>query len=430
MEMAVQNSQANEALDLISTGIDQLFARGIAPASARDAVAWIRTLEKQQRRLSAAGIELLRSIDNQRLHFSDGHHSAKVMMRHNAKLSAATSLRRDRCRQVLDAMPQIAAAFEAGQIGMDQVALLGKVHANRRIRYLLTERDAAFAQIAKGASFLDFENAITTWERLVDQDGADQDAERNHNNRRANLTQNAFDLSWDLDGSFSALQGAAINEIFDRFIDIEFKADWDSAQMIHGIDTRKEHLARTNSQRRADAVDHIFALAANNLTGTSTVGFVHNIVWSSDTYEAMLVAAGANQRPIFDPKTFRCETIDGVLLDPSEAFINSLTASFRRVVVDAKGAVIDLSHARLFTGLARHAINLQSPLCIWPGCYLVSSRCQGDHLHPYGEGGRTNPDNGAPLCGKHNRHKNQGFVTQRDPDGAWRTFRPDLSEIT
>ena len=132
-----------------------------------------------------------------------------------------------------------------------------------------------------------------------------------------------------------------------------------------------------------------------------------------------------------DPDSYRCSTLDGVPLEPVEQFFSSLANHVRRVIVTTKGVVIDLGRkARLFTGSARLAAQLQSPRCIWPGCDVPTSRCEIDHLHDHANGGPTNPDNGAPRCGVHNRWKQKGFTVTPDPDtGRWRTYRPDGTEI-
>src|SRR5690606_32214941 len=111
----------------------------------------------------------------------------------------------------------------------------------------------------------------------------------------------------------------------------------------------------------------------------------------------------------------------------------AVVGSVRRVVVSSAGVVIDLGRrVRLFQGSSRLAVLLQSHTCIWPGCNVPASRCQADHTEPFSAGGArgsTSPGNGAPLCGKHNRLKNHGFTTWRDPAGQWHTYRPDGTEI-
>ena len=87
--------------------------------------------------------------------------------------------------------------------------------------------------------------------------------------------------------------------------------------------------------------------------------------------------------------------------------------------------VLDLGRARLFTGSARAAVQLQADACIWPGCEVPASRCQADHLTEHSRGGRTNPGNGAPLCGRHNRLKHAGnYQLHRDNHGNWHTKAP------
>ena len=188
---------------------------------------------------------------------------------------------------------------------------------------------------------------------------------------------------------------------------------------------------------------------------------VHNIVWSADTYLALADLLGADAAALdthwsasltdahsqrdqwCNPDTYRCSTLDGVPLEPVEGraspglFMSSLANHVRRVIVNTKGVVIDLGRrARLFTGSARLAAQLQSPHCVWGN----PSDCLAATTPPPGarstisattpKGGPTNPGNGAPLCGFHNRWKQKKCSIARDPlTGRWRTYRPDGSEI-
>jgi len=128
---------------------------------------------------------------------------------------------------------------------------------------------------------------------------------------------------------------------------------------------------------------------------------------------------------------YRCSTLDGHLVDPTEAVLAALTGHVRRVVVGAAGVVIDLGRrTRCFTGPAQLAVRLASTHCAWPGCHVPVTRCQTDHLVGWRGGGRTDPGNGAPTCGRHNRLKEHGFRVRRDEAGGWHTYRPDGSEIT
>ena len=158
----------------------------------------------------------------------------------------------------------------------------------------------------------------------------------------------------------------------------------------------------------------IFCDAAANPKSSARGKIVHNIVWEAGTYEEMIRRyAGADPAPL-DPDTYRCSTIDGDPINPTEAFIDSLTGAIRRVVIDARGVVIDMGDARLLTGLARQAMQMTHDECDWVACHLPMSACQADHLVPHAEGGPTNQENTRGFCKHHNRTKERGYTVWRD----------------
>jgi hypothetical protein len=107
-----------------------------------------------------------------------------------------------------------------------------------------------------------------------------------------------------------------------------------------------------------------------------------------------------------------------------------LVGKIRTVIRDERHCVIALGREqRLFTGSARDAVLLQALWCLWTGCSITSRRCQADHLLEWARGGLTDPDNGGPNCGRHNRHRNRGFTVTRDDHGRWHTYRPDGTEL-
>jgi hypothetical protein len=68
--------------------------------------------------------------------------------------------------------------------------------------------------------------------------------------------------------------------------------------------------------------------------------------------------------------------------------------------------------------------------CYHPGCRTKTRRCQIDHRTEWHRGGTTDPDNGAPGCGRHNRLKHHHrYTVHRDHHGHWHTYRPDGTEI-
>ena len=396
-------------------------------AHAQQVVDEIEQLRLERCRLAAREAELFRELERSGIHRQDGHGSAKTMIRHVAKLSGPSAARQQRIARVTRDLTLIDEALAAGRIGVDQVDLLGRVHANRRVRHCMADAQAWFLEMAEG-DFDEFEAAVRAWERLADQDGPEPN-DRMHRARRVKLEQNEETLTWMAEARFGSQMGAQIAEIFAHYTAAELAADWEKARAEHGDDACDLDLPRTAGERSADALWQVFQDAASADTSCVPPDFCHNVVWNAESYEEMLRRLdGELPRPV-NPQTFRCETLTGIPLEPYEAAFQSLLTNVRRVIVDARSAVIDLGTARAFTGNARTAAKLQSAWCFWPGCRVPVDRCQVDHTRPHRGGGRTNPGNGAPACGRHNRLKENGYRVWRDPAGRWHTYRPDGTQI-
>ncbi|MEZ5380765.1 MAG: DUF222 domain-containing protein [Microthrixaceae bacterium] len=428
-QATVVEEAATAAIDQIHRGITALFESGIDPADARDAEAWIRALEGIGRRVDAARSDLVGVIDRAGLHIPDGHGSAKVMVRHHAKLSEAEAKHREHTASTCRDLPELADAWRDGLLGTCHMRILGRVHANPRVAAAMETRQQRFLDDAHRLNTKMFANTAYRWARLVDQDGPEPAGERSHNNRDTKLIPDPLAGTWTLSGNFGSMQGAEMRDILDHYIDAEFRTDWETAKARLGEHVSKADLERTDAQRRADALHRLFCDAAAAPAGAVPPGFVHNIHWNADTYQETLASMAENRPARYDPDGFMCRTPDGTDVDPTEAAANSLVSQIRRIIVDAQGVVIDLGRARRFTGSARTAATAPHTTCIWPGCWLPASACEVDHLHEHATGGTTNPNNAAPLCGKHNRWKQKGFTIHRQPNGTWRLTRPDGTQV-
>ncbi len=417
---------AEQALQDITNGLDALLGAGTEPEDPRHAIGAIKQMEEVGRKLAAAQADMYQAIERRGLHRADGHFSPRVMVRHVAKLSGGEAAARAKTAAAMRDLPEVAERFRSGRLGVSQMRMIAKIHANPRVRPFLAAAQEWFIEHAEGDEYPDFEAAVQAWERLADDDGPEPRATKN---RDARITENLGDLSWSLQASFGSAMGASIDEIFRHYVNAETLADWEKARAEHGDNAIDAHLPRTTQQRRADALWQVFQDAATNPDGGVPIGFTHNVVWTAEQYEEMLrQLTGAESRAV-DFDAAECRTLDGADLDPYELAANSLVNQVRRVLVDAAGVVIDQGRARTFTGSARLAVQLVEPRCIWPGCWVPTSQCQIDHSVEHSSDGRTNPGNGAPVCGSHNRVKQRGFSTWRDPVGDWHIYRPDGTEI-
>ena len=427
-----------------------------APIDVQDAYGVVRRIERLERRATALAVAVLGDVDRRRLHVGDGHRSARALVGYAANLAPATAGRRARAMRTLRDLPALAARFEGGEVGIDQVDRIARVHANPRVRKALVAIDEHLAVVAARLPYLELHRHLTAWEELADEDGAPDRAARHHDRRSFSVHQ-GLDGSWDLQGRCGSLQGAAFFDVFDHYVRAEREADWAEARARLGEAATGEDLARTDAQRRMDALERMSSDATATVAARTGHQITTDVVVDQVTFERF-ARRTAGDRPEADGRAtdywadlarlvdpdghpvgaavagaapgvgYRCSTLDGHPISPAEAVAAALVGHVRRVVLGSDGVVIDMGRRqRLFTGPRRLAVLLSAVSCYWIGCHVPLDGCQADHLLPWDAGGSTSPGNGAPACGKHNRFRNHGFTVERTPDGRLHVRRPDGS---
>ena len=163
-----------------------------------------------------------------------------------------------------------------------------------------------------------FEVRVREWERLIDEDGSEPENERTHRNRNAKMVQNPIDLSWDLMGKYAAMQGAAMSEIWGFYIDAEWQPIGKRPRRARRRRLRSD-LPRTEAQRRADALWQLFQDAAGADGSAVPRGLCTTLCGRPKPMKRCCADSTAKTLSRFDPDTYRCETIDGVPLEPTEA---------------------------------------------------------------------------------------------------------------
>ncbi|MBI4882961.1 MAG: HNH endonuclease, partial [Actinobacteria bacterium] len=167
-------------------------------------------------------------------------------------------------------------------------------------------------------------------------------------------------------------------------------------------------------------------------SGETSSGPVVNLVVGYELFQHHVQRALGRQPAALDPNdpAHRCETVDGIVIDPHDMLVAAALGHIRRIVLDSAGVAVDVGRKqRLFTGPMRDAVIIGNRRCIWPGCQRPATQCQADHLLPYANAGPTATYNGGPACDPHNRWKTRGYRTWRDPTGQWHHYRPDNTEI-
>lgn len=424
------------ALDALAHAAALLRVADLDALDARSELDVVRQVEVARRQIDHATSRLADHLDTSQAFVADGLRSARAALRHLGRMPSAEASARVEVARVLRQLPVVDAAFAAGRIPTAHVRAIARVASNPRVRDHLD--DVLFARRAVVDDHATFCRWLRSWEQHADADGAEDDAETSHRRRHVELVEN-FDGGFTLDGAFGGLQGAALREVLDRFVDAETLADWADARNRLGDLATPADLARTPAQRRADALVAIFRRAASTSPGGREPRPLVNIVVDIATFEAELARlAGVPQAAGPSPASGAvCRTTEGTPLQPSDAVAAALVGHVRRVVVDARSNVIDLGRRRrFFTGSARDAAVLQGALqhpdgvsCLWPGCQQRRG-LQVDHVAPAARGGRTDQSNAVLLCGHHNRLKQHRWRPVRGPDGTWTVLRPDGTQVT
>jgi hypothetical protein len=388
-------------------------------------------LETVGRRVESLSVAVVDEVDRSGLFGVDGHHTAVGWSAFTSRTSRTVAARRVRAGRMFRHLAATSDAFANGEVGVEQVALLARLHANPRCGDQLIDCEALLLEHAQTFSFPQFNKCTERWLELADADGAERKHTADHTDRKLSFHR-LPDGDWRVTGTYGAVQGEALNEIHERFTQAERLADWEAARILHGDNTNQTHLARTDRQRRADALVAMAMQAASTPANAQRPEPVVNIIMTNDAFEAAAAAFAGSTKVASDPAsyaTYRCETVNGGQVSPAEAFRLALLGHVRRVVLGAAEASVS-RRARLFTGPLRKLLDVRDGACTWSGCDRPPRQCQGGHLEPWRNHGETTAANGGLECGPHNRFKDvHNFRTWRDPNGQWHTYRPDGTEL-
>ena len=408
------------------------------------------TVEREIRRLHAVQAAMVREVTVSLSYVDDAHLSPTAWVQAVTNSSKTSALHHTNASKLLAEIPWLADPVADGSIGADQLRLLVGLFTNPRCGHLLINSQHLLLEPAKSLVLHEFRTVCQRWLAHTDPDGAHRDHQlsREHRNVRC-VTHGA---GHELFAQGDALTGDILTDIINHHTQTEYDTDvaWRTAE--YGDQADLHPLPRTNTQRRYDAFVAIMLKGAGR-TGHGNSEVIINIftneatfTWAVRNYFAPDTTQDLGDPAISD-RLYMCHTASGAPVDPHDLVTAALVGNIRKVVTDSAGRVIDLGRtSRFFTGAARQAVLLTGDRCCQPGCHQRGDHIQIDHLTPftgphrdrntpdrYGGsppgGGTTNPANGGPMCGPHNRAKhNNRFTVTRNHTG-WHHYRPDGTEI-
>lgn len=404
---------------------------------------WCR-LDAERRALDAREFQLLQRLATERATVRRGRQD-DIPLELAAEARSpkpAIAGRFNAARTLAAHLPLINEAFATGDIHADHAKAIARLAVPRHQRDAAIEDQPVFLRWARTEQWPQFITYIEAWETLHDPtDPNDLDAS----------TEAARSLVWSELGDTALIEivtsnlglaqfKKALQPVRDRL----FTEDWAAAEAIHGDDTTIHDLARTERQRFHDAWLILSRAGAGAID--PGVAFVLNLVMDAATFQNTLNTADLEHTrptrsearaaaaalldedartaadsetgttetgtapPLFDlpqtPETYRCETLDGLLLTPTLALRAALQGHIRRIVLEPDALDFTVSQTRrFFRGPIRIAMTIRDRHCTTPGCGVPAHRCEADHITRHTNGGHTLPAQGHMLCPRCHRRK-------------------------
>lgn len=370
-------------------------------------------LVRQFSRIEAFLTEAAGSFDEGGVWATDGARTAASWLTARCHLPASEAKALVARARHLRHLPVTSAAFAGGSVGRAQVDALGRLD-RAPTDTCLARDEALLVEQAKELTFRDLTRSLAYWDQFADPEGCEDRAEAVRCRRDVTLSE-SFQGTFIGTMTLDPLSGTIVADELDRLEQIFFEVDWAKAKVELGREPLAHQLARTPSQRRADALVEMA------------------------TRSKMASATARRPTPLFtvmvDYRTAAgrvCELARGSAVTPGSLVPYLDEAMVERAVFSPDGRVEMSATQRFFTGATRRAIEVRDRICAHPLCELPTYRCQVDHIVPASKGGPSTQENGRMLCSFHNRLRNRrddlapaGDVLTRPDDDRWPPQGPD-----
>ncbi|MGY1737148.1 DUF222 domain-containing protein [Geodermatophilus sp. SYSU D00684] len=367
----------------------------------------VAALVAEHNRIDARLARAVRAAELSQAPEREGLRSMASWLRGHCRLSPAEAARLVRDGRALEHLPALAEAHGAGLVSAEQVAVAAKAVTPERLIAAavagvdLAVIDAVFTGVAVERAHADLVQVVQHYCTDLDPDGPEPDPTEGR----------ALTLSRHADGSLSG-----------RFhLDAVGGERVQAALEAHVQADRPAGDERTRAQRLGDALVQVAdnALASGSLPQLR--GHKPQIAVVIDVEDLV--------DPHGSPNAGRMGF--GATISAARARWLACDGAVSRVVFGPDGTPLDLGREqRLMSRHIRKAAELRDGGCVFAGCGAPTWWCDVHHLVHWIDGGDTSLENAALLCERHHTKVHHGFRVERQPDGRWRTWRSDGTEIT
>jgi hypothetical protein len=357
----------------------------IAEMSDIETLDLLRELERRQATLDAAKVRALAHMARLRPDRDAGGHrfagaevgAALVWTPTQAATQVAYAAR------LSTLFPSTVDALAAGRID------LARAHALAEITATLSDEHAHQVEAwilarAEHKTITGWRQALRAKKDRIDPDGAERRREQRRRDRRVEL--------------YAAEDGMAHLDIYD------------TGERLRAVYLVVDKMART--MRAGGAAEPLDILRADALHDLVVNGGGRGVTVELQVAVPYTVLLGANLGG----------TLNGYGPVPNIAIRELITThdtSWRRILTDPVGKVLEAGTRRHpGADLTRH-IRLRDQTCRFPGCHRAAVSCELDHTIPHSHGGSTSAPNLGCLCKLHHKLKDQ-------PGWRLRQTRPGL----
>ena len=390
----------------LQSALDALAADDVRTLAPRQQLDEISALLEARNRIDAQLARRVRAAELQQAPEDDGMKSMQSWLRGHGRLSPASAVRVVRNGRALDHLPVLATAFAGGAVTAEQVGVVAQVvKEDRRAAALaqgvdLDEVDRTLTAVAVERHIQQLAQVVHHYLSRLDPDGPEPDP-----TEERSLTLSTFsDGTVVMRGQLDAVGGEKLQAALEAIV----QAD------------RPKGDRRTRAQQLADAMVQL----ADNQLASGGLPFLRTV--------KPTVLVTIRDVDLLDPGVGlgAARTGFGSPLSAAGARMVACDGSITPILIDEHGMPLNMGRTkRVVPPHLRRAVELRDEACVFAGCGAPKYWCDVHHLIHWLFGGETSLENSALLCERHHTKVHHGFRVERDPDGRWRTFRPDGSEI-
>jgi hypothetical protein len=397
---------SGDALADLERALDALAAEDLKPMFGPQLLDRTRRLLRAGNRLAAQTARSVREGELTQAPEHDGLKTMQSWLRGHARLSPAAAAQVVRNGRALEHLPAVATAFADGRITADQITVIAPVTLPEHLAAAaeqavdLAEVDAVLAETAATRPHAVLAQVVHHYLERLDPDGPEPDPTEG----RSLILIRHPDGSRSIRGDLDAVGGEKVEAVLESMVQAARPAG----------DTR------TRAQQLGDALvqwaDN--TLAAGDLPILRTV-----------KPHAIVTIPLAD---LVDPATGpgAADTGFGAIISAARARWLTCDGNVSRLIIGPDGVPIDHGRTkRLVPPALRRATEHRDRHCVFAGCHAPAYWCDVHHLVHWADGGETCLENSALLCERHHTKVHHGFRIERQPNGTWRTWRPDGTEI-